>query len=129
MRISLTLLGCLLVGLGCVATGLVMAEEDQLAYAVVSEAPKDKAKVPAKVAIEGTVSDIKLLASETILGNLIWKKLEICHALKLEGQRAGDGFRVSSVRAIDASLLPMVLQGFAGDCLLKKALDIAPLVD
>jgi len=129
MRPSLPLLGCLLAGLGCVGTGSVLAEEDQLAYAVVSEAPKDKAKVAAKVAINGTVSDTKLLAPEAILSNLIWKKLEICHALKLEGQRAGDGFRVSSVRAIDASLLPMVLQGFAGDCLLKKALDVAPLVD
>jgi hypothetical protein len=26
-------------------------------------------------------------------------------------------------------MLPMVLQGFAGDCLLKKALELAPLVD
>lgn len=129
MRPSFTVLGCLLIGLGCVEPGSVMAQEDQLAFAVVTETPKEKARVPAKVAIEGTVSDMKLLASETILGNLIWKKLEVCHALKLEGQRAGEGFRVSSVRAIDASLLPMVLQGFAGDCLLKKALEVAPLVD
>lgn len=129
MRQLITLLGCLLVGLGCAGTGSVMADEDQLAYAVVSEPPKDKAKVKAKVAIDGTVSDMKLLASETIISNLIWKKLEVCHALKLEGQRAGDGFRVSSLRAVDASLLPMALQGFAGDCLLKKALEVAPLVD
>ena len=129
MRQAMAVLACLLVGLECLGTESVKADEDQLAYAVVSEAPKDKAKVPAKVAIDGTVSDMKLLASEIILTNPVWKKLEVCHALKLEGQRAGDGFRVSSVRAIDASLLPMVLQGFAGDCLLKKALEVAPLVD
>ncbi|MEK7301403.1 MAG: hypothetical protein AAB072_09895, partial [Nitrospirota bacterium] len=99
------------------------------AYAVVSEAPKDKTRISAKIAIDGTVTDTKLLASEAIVGNLIWKKLEICHAMRLEGQRSGEGFRVTSVRVVDGSMLPMVLQGFAGDCLLKKALEIAPLVD
>jgi hypothetical protein len=107
----------------------VSAEEDMVAFAVVSETPKDKTKVSAKVAIDGTVTDLKLLASEQILSNLIWKKLEICHAMKLEGQKVQDGFRVASVRVIDGAMLPMVLQGFAGDCLLKKALDVAPLVD
>ncbi len=129
MRPSMTMLRCLLIGLACMGTDVVFADDDQLAFAVVSEIPKDKAKVPAKVAIDGAISDMKLLASETILNNLIWKKLEVCHAMKLEGQRTGDGFRVNSVRAIDASLLPMALQGFAGDCLLKKALEVAPLVD
>jgi len=28
-----------------------------------------------------------------------------------------------------AGMLPMALQGIAGECLLKKALDYAPLVD
>ena len=107
----------------------VLADEDMVAFAVVSEPPKDKSRVSAKVAIDGTVTDLKLLASEQILSNLIWKKLEICHAMKLEGQKVQDGFRVASVRMIDGAMLPMVLQGFAGDCLLKKALDVAPLVD
>lgn len=129
MRLPMTVLSCLLAVMGCLVTSVALADDDQLAYAVVSEVPKDKAKVPAKVSINGTVSDMKLLASETILNNLIWKKLEICHAMRLEGQRAGDGFRVGSVRAIDAALLPMVLQGFAGDCLLKKALEVAPMMD
>lgn len=129
MRSSVTLLASVLIGWACMGTGSVLADEEPPAYAVVSDLPKDKTKVPAKVAIDGTVSDMKLLASETIVGNLIWKKLEVCHAMKLEGQRTGEGFRVSSVRAIDASLLPMVLQGFAGDCLLKKALEVAPLAD
>lgn len=100
-----------------------------IAFAVVSELPKDKARVPAKVAIESSVTDMKLLASDDILSNLVWKKLEICHALKLEGQKSSEGFRIHSVRAIDGAMLPMVLQGFAGDCLLKKALDLAPFVD
>lgn len=106
-----------------------LADEDVIAFAVVSEAPKDRSRISAKVAIDGEVTDMKLLASEQILSNLIWKKLEICHAMKLEGQKVPDGFRVTSVRAIDGAMLPMVLQGFAGDCLLRKALEIAPLVD
>ncbi len=106
-----------------------LAEEDVVAFAVVSEPPKDKSRIPAKVAIEGSVADMKLLANDQILANPIWKKLEICHAMKLEGQKTPEGFRVSSVRVIDGAMLPMVLQGFAGDCLLKKALDVAPLVD
>ena len=112
-----------------VAPSSAATEEDVIAFAVVSELPKDKTWVPAKVAIDGSVTDMKLLASDQILSNLVWKKLEICHALKLEGQRSSEGFRIHSVRAIDGAMLPMVLQGFAGDCLLKKALEVAPLVD
>ncbi len=121
---AVVLMGVILTGFGS-----VQAQEDQLAYAVVSEAPRDKSRVSVKIAIDGTVTDTKLLASEAIVGNLIWKKLEICHAMRLEGQRSGEGFRVTSVRVVDGSMLPMALQGFAGDCLLKKALEIAPLVD
>lgn len=105
------------------------ADDDMIAFAVVSEPPKDTAHIPAKVAIEGTVMDLKLLASDQILANLIWKKLEICHAMKLEGQKVPEGFRVTSVRVIDSAMLPMTLQGFAGDCLLRKALELAPLAD
>ena len=116
-----------------VLTGVVntssAAEEDIVAFAVVSELPKDKTRVPAKVAIDGSVTDMKLLASDQILSNLVWKKLEVCHALKLEGQKSSEGFRIHSLRAIDGAMLPMVLQGFAGDCLLKKALEVAPFVD
>ena len=106
-----------------------VTEEDVIAFAVVSELPKDKTRIPAKVAIAGTVIDMKLLASDQILLNLVWKKLEVCHALKLEGQKSSEGLRVHSVRAIDGAMLPMALQGFAGDCLLKKALEVAPFVD
>jgi hypothetical protein len=119
----------ILFGTGILLSEPVTAEEDVIAFAVVSEQPKDKSRVPAKVAIDGVVTDLKLIASDQILSNLIWNKLEICHAMKLEGQKSGDGFRVTSVRVIDGAMLPMALQGFAGDCLLKKALEIAPLVD
>lgn len=129
MTQTLVIAAVVLMGVIVTGVGSVQAQEDQLAYAVVSEAPRDKSRISAKIAIEGTVTDTKLLASEAIVGNLIWKKLEICHAMRLEGQRSGDGFRVTSVRVVDGSMLPMVLQGFAGDCLLKKALEIAPLVD
>jgi hypothetical protein len=121
--------GVVLMGVGLMGIGSLQAQEDQLAYAVVSETPKDKSRISAKIAIDGTVTDTKLLASEAIVSNLIWKKLEICHAMRLEGQRSGEGFRVTSVRVVDGSMLPMALQGFAGDCLLKKALEIAPLID
>lgn len=129
MTQTLVIAAVVLMGVIVTGVGSVQAQEDQLAYAVVSEAPRDKSRISAKIAIEGTVTYTKLLASEAIVGNLIWKKLEICHAMRLEGQRSGEGFRVTSVRVVDGSMLPMVLQGFAGDCLLKKALEIAPLVD
>ena len=121
--------GIVLMGAVLMGHGSVQAQEDQLAFAVVSEVPKDKTRISAKIVIDGTVTDTKLLASEAIVGNMIWKKLEICHAMRLEGQRSGEGFRVTTVRVVDGSMLPMALQGFAGDCLLKKALEIAPLVD
>jgi hypothetical protein len=121
----LMLFGLLVAG----TASTVHADDETLAFAVVSEAPKDKARISAKVSIHDAVSDMKLLASETILNNLIWKKLEICHAMKLEGFKAAEGFQVVTVHVIDAGLLPMSLQSFAGDCLIKKAIEIAPLVD
>lgn len=105
------------------------AEDEVAVFAVVSEAPKDKTRLSAKALIDGAVSDTKLIPSETVLGNPIWRTLEICHAMKLEGSKTTDGFKVTSVRILDASMLPMTLQGFAGDCLIKKAVEIAPLVD
>lgn len=129
IRTAILICGCLIVMGGVVQTSSAMAEENVIAFAVVSELPKDRTRVPAKVSIDGSVSDMKLLASDHILSNLVWKKLEICHALKLEGQKSSEGFRVHTVRAIDGAMLPMVLQGVAGDCLLKKALEVAPFVD
>jgi hypothetical protein len=126
-RLSLLLI---LVGLITMGTAsLVQADDELISFAVVSEVPKDKARVSAKVLVNDAVSDMKLLASETILNNLIWKKLEICHAMKLEGYKIAEGFQVVTVHVIDAGMLPMSLQSFAGDCLIKKAIEIAPLVD
>jgi len=126
-RLSLLLMLFGLVAMG--TASLVQADGEILGFAVVSEVPKDKARVSAKVSVNDIVSDMKLLASETILNNLIWKKLEICHAMKLEGYKVAEGFQVVTVHVIDAGMLPMSLQSFAGDCLIKKAIEIAPLVD
>jgi len=125
-------LSLLLALFGLIAMGtasLIQADGEVLGFAVVSEAPKDKARVSAKVSVNDAVSDMKLLASETILNNLIWKTLEICHAMRLEGFKVAEGFQVVTVHVIDAGMLPMSLQSFAGDCLIKKAIDVAPLVD
>ena len=112
------------------AVGLsVQAEDEQLIFAVVSEVPKDRSRVAARISLNDVVSDAKLLASDTILNNLIWKKLEICHAMRIEGAKGPEGVKISSVRIIDAAMLPMSLQTFAGDCLIKKAIEVAPLVD
>ena len=126
-RLSLLLMLFALITMG--TAFLVQADVELLGLAVVSEVPKDKARVSAKVSLNDAVSDMKLLASETILNNLIWKKLEICHAMKLEGFKVAEGFQIVTVHVIDASMLPMSLQSFAGDCLIKKAIEIAPLVD
>jgi hypothetical protein len=125
-------LSLLLALFGLIAMGtasLAQADGEVLGFAVVSEVPKDKARVSAKVSVNDAVSDMKLLASEVILNNLIWKTLEICHAMKLEGYKVAEGFQVVTVHVIDASMLPMSLQSIAGDCLIKKAIEVAPLVD
>ena len=128
MTLHLSLL--LLFGLTAMGTAsLVQADSEILGFAVVSETPTDRARVSAKVSVNDAVSDMKLLASETILSNLIWKKLEICHAMRVEGYKVADGFQVITVHVIDAGMLPMSLQSFAGDCLIRKAVEIAPLVD
>ena len=129
LRTAAIMCGFFIVMAGIVKASSAVAEEDVVAFAVVSEIPKDKTRIPAKVAIDGSVSDMMLLASEQILSNLVWKTLEICHSLKLAGQTSSGGFRIHSVRAIDGAMLPMALQGVAGDYLLKKALEVAPFVD
>lgn len=112
-----------------VAGPSVQAEDEQPIFAVVSEVPKDRSRVAARISLNDVVSDAKLLASDTILNNPIWKQLEICHAMRIEGVKRSDGVKISSVRIIDAAMLPMSLQTFAGDCLIKKAIEVAPLVD
>ena len=125
LSLLLMLFGLIVMG----TASVVQADGELLAFAVVSDVPRDKARVSAKVSVNDAVSDMKLLASESILNNLIWKKLEICHAMKIEGFKVAEGFQIVTVHMIDASMLPMSLQSFAGDCLIKKAIEIAPLVD
>jgi|SRR5512134_3664392 hypothetical protein len=127
MKIVGPIMLAVLMALG--AVGLGYSEDELLIFAVVSEVPKNKSRVAVKASVGDLVSDTKLLASETIMNNLIWRKLEICHAMRVEGTKAADGYQVSTVRVIDASMLPMSLQSFAGDCLIKKAIEVAPLVD
>ena len=98
-------------------------------FAVVTNVAKDKRQVTADVSVGGTVSQATLTPTEEVLDNLIWRNLEICHALKADGLKIGAGYRITSVKALDAGMLPMALQGVAGECLLKKALEFAPLVD
>jgi hypothetical protein len=111
------------------AEGIGYSDDELLIFAVVTEVPKDKSRVTVKASINDVAFDTKLLASDMILNNLIWKKLEICHAMRVEGIKAADGYKVVTVRIIDASMLPMSLQSIAGDCLIKKAIEVAPLVD
>lgn len=121
---------CVVLGFTIILATLVgHSEDDLLIFAVVTEVPKDKSRVTVKASINDVATDTKLLASDTILNNLIWKKLEICHAMRVEGIKAPDGYKVMTVRIIDASMLPMSLQSIAGDCLIKKAIEVAPLVD
>jgi hypothetical protein len=105
------------------------AEDDVVVFAVVSDTPKDKARISAKALLGGAVTDLKLMPGDSVLGNPVWRTLEICHALKIEGNKTAEGFRVTSAKVLDASMLPMALQGFAGDCLIKKAVEIAPRAD
>lgn len=107
----------------------VRADDEQVFFAVVSDVPKDKTRISAKVLQDGASSDMKLIPSETVVTNPIWRTLEVCHALKIEGVKLGDGVKVMSARVLDASMLPMGLQGYAGDCLIKKAVEIAPLAE
>ena len=98
-------------------------------FAVVTSVSKDKRQAGAQVAVEGTVSATTLVPTDDVLDNLIWRNLEICHSLKAEGLKVREGYRITAVKMLDAGMLPMPLQGVAGECLLKKALEFAPLVD
>ncbi len=103
--------------------------EEPFLFAVVTKVPKDRNAVIAHVMYEGAVTESKLFPVETVLTNTIWRNLEICHSLRAEVKKVAEGYQVLSVRALDASMLPMGLQSIAGDCLIKKAIEVAPLVD
>jgi hypothetical protein len=101
-------------------------QDAKVLFAVVTKVPKDKSRVTAQVSDGGPPSESILTPSDAIMENLVWKKLEICHALRLEAWKNPEGYRIASVKVLDAGMLPMPLQSIAGDCLIRKALEIAP---
>ncbi len=103
--------------------------DEPFLFAVVTKPPKDRTVITAHVMFEGVVSETKLLPVEGVVTNPVWRSLEICHSLRAEVRKAPEGFQVLSAKALDASMLPMGLQSIAGDCLIKKAVEVAPLVD
>lgn len=110
--------------------GLALAQGDTATiFAVVTKVPRDRSQVPARILAGSQVTDSLLLAPDEILSNPIWRTLEMCHSLKAEAWKTPGGYRLASVKAVDSGMLPMELQGVAGDCLIRKALDIAPLAD
>ncbi|TAJ25219.1 MAG: hypothetical protein EPO64_08535 [Nitrospirae bacterium] len=104
-------------------------QDPTVLFAVVTKAPKDRSRVTAQVSDGGPSAEVVLIPSESVVENLIWKKLEVCHSLRLEGWKNQEGYRIVAVKVLDAGMLPMTLQSIAGDCLIKRALEYAPLVD
>ncbi|HEV8540438.1 MAG TPA: hypothetical protein VGQ60_04675 [Nitrospiraceae bacterium] len=99
-------------------------------FAVITKVPKDKSRVTAQVAdVGGAAEAATLIPSDAIADNPVWRKLEICYALKVEAWKNPDGYRIVSVRVLDAGMLPMSLQSIAGDCLIRKALELSPTGD
>lgn len=120
----------LILGILALPAGAVLAQGDTATiFAVVTKVPRDRSQVPARVLAGGQVADSMLIVADEILGNPIWRSLEMCHSLKAEAWKTPGGYRLASVKVVDSGMLPMELQGVAGDCLLRKALDIAPLAD
>ncbi|MFM8552815.1 MAG: hypothetical protein ACKOCD_11005 [Nitrospiraceae bacterium] len=113
----------------CSATAALPQQDPVVIFAVVTKVSKDKKHVVAQVSEGGAPVEAALIPTDPILDNLIWRKLEICHALRAEAWKNPEGYRIVGVRVLDASMLPMPLQGVAGDCLIKKALEFGPLVD
>jgi len=121
-------------GLACVAllltAGPVGAQSDPVTiFALVTKVPRDRSRVPARVLAGGQVADSTLIAPDEIVGNPVWRTLEMCHSLKAEAWKTPDGYRLASVKVLDPGMLPMELQGMAGDCLIRKAIEVAPLAD
>jgi hypothetical protein len=126
----LGVMGGMVLLLATVPWHVALPQEDPLVlFAVVTKVSKDKKQVVAQVSNGGPAIEAPLIPTESILDNLIWKKLEVCHSLRVEAWKNQEGYRIVSVKVLDAGMLPMALQSIAGDCLIKKALEFAPLVD
>ncbi len=114
----------------CLAGWPALAQDGPLLiFAVITEPPENKKQITAQVFAGGRVEEANLVADEGILQNIMWKKLEICHSLKVQALKVPEGYRIVSFRVVGAGMLPMSLQGVAGDCLLRKALEYAPLLE
>ncbi len=109
--------------------GSVAQQGPLLLFAVVTDVAQEKQEVTAQVYVGGQVAEATLIASERVLHNPMWKKLEICQSLKAQAWKVPEGYRIATFRMLSAGMLPMALQGIAGDCLLKKILEFAPLLD
>lgn len=108
----------------------VSAQQDSfLIFAVITEVPSDKSRVTGQVLTGESVEEAHLLANERLQNHVMWRKLEMCHSIKAEVRREGADYRVLSFKMLSAFMLPMALQGIEGDCLLKKAMQYAPLID
>jgi hypothetical protein len=103
----------------------VVAQSDPtILFAVVTKVPRDHATITVQAATaSGTAFETVLVPSEPIRDNLIWRKVEVCHSLRVEAWKNQETYRVVGIRALDAGMLPMSLQSLAGDCLIKKALE------
>jgi hypothetical protein len=110
------------------ATGAAQ-QDPEVIFAVITKIPKDRRLVMGQISTGGPASEGTLVPNEAVVENPIWKKLEICHSLRAEAWKTAEGYQLASIRILDAGMLPMVLQGLAGDCLLKKALEYAPQID
>jgi hypothetical protein len=122
----------ILAGICVLHPAAVPAQNEPLTiFAVVTKVSKDRRQVTAQVggASGGGPAEAALVPTDGVLDNLIWRKLEVCHALRVEARKTGDGYQVIGVKVLDAGMLPMGLQGIAGDCLLKKALEFNPQID
>lgn len=111
------------------AWNLGWSDDEELVFAVVTKVQKDRRQATARIYIGGTVMETTLIPTDAILDNPIWRKLEICHSLRMQGAKTSEGYRITTLRNLDAGMLPMALQGIAGDCLTKKALEFAPSID
>ncbi|MFO0773530.1 MAG: hypothetical protein U0172_02555 [Nitrospiraceae bacterium] len=103
--------------------------DEPFIFAVITKPPKDKTAITAQVLFEDKVSEATLFPVDAVVGNPIWRTLEICHSIRAEVRKLAEGYQIVGARVLDASMLPMSLQSIAGDCLIKKAVEVAPLVD
>ena len=112
--------------LGMITTPLQAQNSPELIFAVITEEPKDKGRVQAQVLANGKVNDGILMPKGTTQHNPMWKKLEMCQGVKAQAMKTSSGYEILEFRILGASMLPMPLQGVAGDCFLKKAFNFSP---